>query len=296
MKALFYLVISSFLIFCSCENEKDFRNNIKNKSLLEILERMSWTGTVKDNILPGGGYWQKFVNIDTSGCILKLSILDHPGGTGKELEIANVIIDYTKIIKIDTPIYKKKYFKDFTSEWWEINIYSSSGAIQMDIGGSGYKTYDKFSFRHNFDQDYALQLTIEYLFEKIKDKITLCSREVPFVNKSNTEPSEISESLKIIGTWKGYQKLMEGDISFEFNDANKGKAYINNKYAYDFSYTVDYSKNPIWLDITNPKGTAKSIIKFIDNNTMLMRTKYANERPNEFIDDEFTTEFTKSIK
>lgn len=104
---------------------------------------------------------------------------------------------------------------------------------------------------------------------------------------------------KIVGTWKATD---EGDVvKFTFNDDGTGVVNNTDSKPEKFKYKIDYSKKPIWLDIT-PKGEPE-VFKLIGEFKTADKIRLAayvddSKRPTKFADTEHvkTITFTRSSK
>lgn len=100
---------------------------------------------------------------------------------------------------------------------------------------------------------------------------------------SNKE-SQKKSSQPHVGQWSGVDgKGIKGIILFR--QEGTGTIQFENE-QYEFKYVIDYSKNPIWLDlIYNREGKpfhAKSIIQFVGENQLELRTFFDKDRPTQF--------------
>lgn len=118
----------------------------------------------------------------------------------------------------------------------------------------------------------------------------------------------MKKTESITGKWVGIHS--EGvTVIFEFNEDNSMKFTVPGYSEYDFTarYTVDFSTEPISLDLINvtPSGTLGSscaaIIKFSEGNKMVFNGAFGNSgnttRPAEFDKYSFGhIEFTRSTE
>lgn len=92
-------------------------------------------------------------------------------------------------------------------------------------------------------------------------------------------------SLNLSGKWEDSQKM----ISYEFNPDSTIMFYQNGQGVLISSYTVDTSKDPMWIDFTiklgNQSMNIMSLLKTIDSNTMWIEQGSSfGEHPTEFSD------------
>ena len=91
-----------------------------------------------------------------------------------------------------------------------------------------------------------------------------------------------------IGKWSGTD-LAGTKATIVFSESGTGTIEFNND-LYKFMYVIDYSRQPIWLDLIyareNKPFRAKFILKFIDKNKLKWRTFFNDKRPSEFLPDD----------
>jgi len=102
-----------------------------------------------------------------------------------------------------------------------------------------------------------------------------------FVSCSNPE------TKKHIGFWEA-QNSLEEKIVWEFTE-NRFTFYDGTSLV-EGKYFIDYSKNPIWLDIKMVDGEykklSKTIIAFINKDKMKIYASFDEERPQKFVNDD----------
>jgi uncharacterized protein (TIGR03067 family) len=92
-----------------------------------------------------------------------------------------------------------------------------------------------------------------------------------------------TRSLKdIIGKWQ-----IPGNYgTMEFIDSTHIITTMQGKKVGSGTYVMDFSKNPIWLDVTIGQGgrssTIKQIVEFTDDDTIRWQSSTTNERPKSF--------------
>ena len=92
-----------------------------------------------------------------------------------------------------------------------------------------------------------------------------------------------TRSLKdIIGKWQ-----MPGNYgTMEFIDSTHVVTSFNGKQIGSATYVMDFSKTPVWLDMTIRQGgrssTVKQIVEFIDDDTIRWQSSTTNDRPKSF--------------
>ena len=61
---------------------------------------------------------------------------------------------------------------------------------------------------------------------------------------------------------------------------------MNGRKVGDGTYVIDFTKQPMWLDVTIKQGkhtvTLKQILEFIDDNTIRWQTSSTTDRPKAF--------------
>ena len=111
-----------------------------------------------------------------------------------------------------------------------------------------------------------------------------------------------NNNKRIIGEWKGGDKGEIGSLILDKtqhavivlgNQVMGGKDYEVNGFKSECKYEIDYSKDPIWLDIVvYESGTAqekvrlKGIIKFITDNKIEYRVNFEGNRFDKFDPDD----------
>jgi len=89
-----------------------------------------------------------------------------------------------------------------------------------------------------------------------------------------------------IGKWSSKDPEDKKATLILKEDGTGSIAFGNN--INNFSYIIDYTKNPLWLDliyIRNGKPfRAKLIVKFLDNNEMKLRSFFNEQRPKKFLE------------
>ena len=106
------------------------------------------------------------------------------------------------------------------------------------------------------------------------------------------------QESKHIGKWTGIDN--HGNISSIILDKNNfvvfvekdktygGESFVAKEKNYMYTYEIDYSKNPIQIDFvltekeTGVEYRVKSIIRFIDDNTIEIRNERKSKRPKKF--------------
>ncbi len=122
-----------------------------------------------------------------------------------------------------------------------------------------------------------------------------------------------NNSKRLIGEWKGTDKGQTGSLVLDKsnhaifvleNQVIGGKDYEVNGIKSECKYEIDYSKNPIWLDIviyesgtTKEKGRLKGIVRFITDTKIEYRISLDGNRFDKFDseDKENTIVFDKVI-
>ena len=102
------------------------------------------------------------------------------------------------------------------------------------------------------------------------------------------------KTKKHIGFWET-QNSLEEKMVWEFTENHftfyDGTSLVEGKYF------IDYSKNPIWLDIKMADGKyeklSKTIIEFIDKDKMKIYASFDEERPIKFDNDDRVIIFQK---
>ena len=86
----------------------------------------------------------------------------------------------------------------------------------------------------------------------------------------------------LIGKWAGMNDM----FILEFIDSSTVVVQSMGQKQPAANYTLDFSKNPMWFDIIlgkgKTKGTMKSILEFVDDDTIRWQSSPDNERPQEF--------------
>jgi len=112
------------------------------------------------------------------------------------------------------------------------------------------------------------------------------------IQSAITAQSSISQ--KLIGKWEAEDAAKEVG-SFEFLDSINIVMTIPDQPLPPGTYTIDTTKNPMWLDITIPGGpTLKNLIKFADANTLKWQVFFDGKRPAAFVKE--TSENTIILK
>lgn len=112
------------------------------------------------------------------------------------------------------------------------------------------------------------------------------------VQSSITAQSSITK--KLIGKWEATDAAKEVG-SFEFLDSVNIIMTIPDQSVPPGTYTIDTTKNPMWLDITIPGGpTLKNLVKLVDANTLKWQVFFDGKRPASFVKE--TTENTIILK
>jgi hypothetical protein len=107
-----------------------------------------------------------------------------------------------------------------------------------------------------------------------------------------------SKNVRHIGEWKGTDKGKTGSLIMDKtnhaifvidNQVLGGNDFVINGVKGECKYEIDYSKNPIWLDIViyekgknEEKGRLKGIIEFITDNKIEYRLNLTGERFDKF--------------
>ena len=92
-----------------------------------------------------------------------------------------------------------------------------------------------------------------------------------------------NRSLKdVVGKWQ-----MAGNFgSLEFIDSSRVETTMNGRKVASGTYTIDFSKTPLWLDVTVKQGgksmTLKQILEFVDDNTIRWQASSTMDRPKAF--------------
>ena len=144
--------------------------------------------------------------------------------------------------------------------------------------------------------------------EKFKHIKTILLLALIFIFYNCSNPKE-----RHIGEWKGVDKGQTGSLILDKNNnailvsGNQvigGKDFELNGIKADCKYEIDYSKNPIWLDIvvyeqgnTQEKVRLKGIMRFVTDNKIEYRTDFTGNRFDSFDpkDKENTMVFDKVI-
>ncbi len=101
------------------------------------------------------------------------------------------------------------------------------------------------------------------------------------IQSSITAQKSISQ--KLIGKWEAADAAKEVG-SFEFLDSVNIIMTIPDQSVPPGTYTIDTTKNPMWLDITIPGGpTLKNLIKLVDANTLKWQVFFDGKRPASFV-------------
>lgn len=89
-----------------------------------------------------------------------------------------------------------------------------------------------------------------------------------------------------MGQWSGVDRTGTKGI-FVFREDGTGSLQLDTE-RYDFRYVVDYSKEPVWLDLMYTREgkpfRAKTIIQFVGENQLELRTFFDEDRPTQFFD------------
>lgn len=106
--------------------------------------------------------------------------------------------------------------------------------------------------------------------------------------------SDNSEKMHI-GRWEATIPTEE-KIALVFEETTvEGSTLRGDSWQTDWTspYKIDYSKKPIWLDVTTPEGKSRCILEFIDSNTFRMagRNDEDGPRPSTFEDSEMVVTF-----
>jgi hypothetical protein len=92
-----------------------------------------------------------------------------------------------------------------------------------------------------------------------------------------------SVTKKLIGKWEAQDAAKEVG-SFEFLDSVNIIMTIPDQPVPPGTYTIDTTKNPMWLDIKIPGGpTLKNLVKFVDANTLKWQAFFDGKRPATFV-------------
>ena len=88
----------------------------------------------------------------------------------------------------------------------------------------------------------------------------------------------------LVGEWRG-QDRTGSDISFVFRNADQG-LIISEGQSVDFSYRIDQSKSPMWLDLVlaarnDPADTMRGIVDRVNADLIRLRLGHG-ERAQEF--------------
>ena len=110
--------------------------------------------------------------------------------------------------------------------------------------------------------------------------VTLASAAAAPAKKAKIAP--VQDTRFIQGIWKGYQPLVKDTVAFAFYTKNRGRSFEKKQLVSNFTYNVDFTKNPMTLDITQKQCKNYAIIKFIGRDTMFMRMAMDSIRPTEF--------------
>jgi hypothetical protein len=114
-----------------------------------------------------------------------------------------------------------------------------------------------------------------------------------FILQSCSNPNE-----RHIGEWKGTDEGKTASLILDKsnhavfvsdNQVLGGKDFQMNGFKGECKYEIDYSKNPIWLDLvvyeqgkTQEKGRLKGIIRFITDNKIEYRINVTGDRFDSF--------------
>ena len=124
--------------------------------------------------------------------------------------------------------------------------------------------------------------------------VFLVSAFMPFGCGENPEDSFKPH----IGVWKDLH-LGRTVATVAFMKGGAGGVWFGSQFS-KFEYTIDYSKNPIWLDLLYSREgkpyRATLIAEFDDINIFKWRTFYGAERPTDFagLDDQYTITLTRA--
>ena len=95
-----------------------------------------------------------------------------------------------------------------------------------------------------------------------------------------------SETKKHIGFWEA-QNSLEEKMVWEFTE--NSFTFYDGTSLVEGTYSINYSKSPLWLDIKMANGEyeklSKTIIEFIDNDKMKIYASFEEKRPQKFDDD-----------
>src|ERR1022692_1672634 len=96
--------------------------------------------------------------------------------------------------------------------------------------------------------------------------------------------SQISSVKDLIGKWTGTTLGKTGIL--EFLDSTHVNVTFPDGTFIKGLYSIDFTKNPIWIDIINIKGNQKStlegLIKVIDKTTFRWMITHSGTRPKDF--------------
>lgn len=106
--------------------------------------------------------------------------------------------------------------------------------------------------------------------------------------------SQISSTKDLIGKWTGTTVGKTG--SLEFLDSTNVNVLFPDGTFFKGTYYIDFTKNPVWIDIINIKGNQKAtlegLIKFIDKTTFRWMITHSGARPKDFTPNKNTSTLT----
>jgi uncharacterized protein (TIGR03067 family) len=102
-----------------------------------------------------------------------------------------------------------------------------------------------------------------------------------------------STEAELVGEWQG--NYQGDEIIMEFSKDGQFKMIVDPDEA-SGTYTLDTTKDPIWIDLTIEYGegfeeneTILTILEFIDEDTLRLQNNFAGEpRPESFTEDTLT--------
>ena len=95
--------------------------------------------------------------------------------------------------------------------------------------------------------------------------------------------SDTLNPMIIQGVWKGYQPLVRDSVAFAFYSQNRGKTFSKGQMVFPFTYTIDFSKKPIPLDMIHRGGQSRAILEFQGRDTIFLKMSSDTLRPEAFI-------------
>jgi hypothetical protein len=123
---------------------------------------------------------------------------------------------------------------------------------------------------------FSLQLFPNYTIMK---KLLVFAAALVAFTSTNAQDRSLKD---IIGKWQ-----MPGNFgSLEFIDSTHLVTTMQGRKVGEGTYVMDFTKNPIWLDVTIRQGgrsmTTKQILEFIDDNTIRWQNSATLDRPKAF--------------